>query len=112
TASGVAAGQGGGGIHCTPVQPFTVESSIVSANVNSLAPDIFSAGTVTANVSAIGSSAGIATFAPDATTTSLLGANLYLGALTNNGGPTQTHLPGGTSPIRDIGSNVAGLTTD
>src|SRR5262249_44835670 len=84
----------------------------ISGNVNSLAPDIFTTGTVNANFSAVGSAAGITTFNADATTNTLLGANLFLGALSNNGGPTQTHLPGGTSPVRDAGSNIANLTTD
>src|SRR5262249_48646147 len=47
-----------------------------------------------------------------ATTTALLGATLKLGALANNGGPTQTHLPAPDSPVIDKGSNPAALTTD
>jgi hypothetical protein len=37
--------------------------------------------------------------------------NPVLGVLTNNGGPTQTHLPAADSPAVDNGAN-AGITSD
>jgi hypothetical protein len=40
------------------------------------------------------------------------GVDAQLGALGNNGGPTQTMLPAFTSPVIDQGKDSAGLTTD
>jgi hypothetical protein len=81
----------------------------VSGNVNTLAPDIFSAGTVNANFSAIGDSKG---FTLTGSNNLAFGTDLKLGALTNNGGLTQTHalLPG--SMAIGTGSNPALLATD
>jgi hypothetical protein len=43
---------------------------------------------------------------------SILGVDPKLGALGNNGGPTQTQLPAVTSPVVDKGSAPGNLTTD
>lgn len=42
----------------------------------------------------------------------LIGVDPLLGTLADNGGPTQTHLPSATSPVRDAGANPAGLAFD
>jgi hypothetical protein len=96
----------GGGIAAAPytTPAITVLSSIVSGNVNAHAPDIFGFGTfpVDVNFSAIGSAAGFALSARSGNNLPY-GANLNLGPLADNGGPTMTHalLPG--SPAIDAG---------
>src|SRR5262249_9784977 len=90
-----------------------IESTIVAGNTNSGAPDIFTGGTVNAKFSAIGSKTGINTWAADSTTNGLLGADLKLGPLTDNGGPNlPTHRPATDSPLVNKGSNPAGLAHD
>lgn len=104
----------GGAIHAGN-KNLVVESSIFTGNVASSSSngnDIFTGGTVTANASLIGSKTGITTFTADSFTNANLGANPHLGALTSNGGPTQTHLPEANSLAVNHGSNPAGLTTD
>ncbi|MBX7105629.1 MAG: right-handed parallel beta-helix repeat-containing protein, partial [Gemmataceae bacterium] len=103
----------GGGIMCfLGAGLVQLDSSIVAGNVNGLAPDIYSGGTVTANFSAVGSKTGIGTFTADATTSGLLGADLKLGPLADNGGPTPTHLPAIDSPVVNKGSNPASAPAD
>lgn len=100
----------GGGIFRYSGPSITLESSIVSGNSGGGAPDISSAISVTANFSAVGSNAGF----PSLTGSNNLpfGADLKLGSLADNGGPTQTHalLPG--SAAIDAGSNPMSLPTD
>jgi hypothetical protein len=43
---------------------------------------------------------------------SIIGSDPQLGALANNGGPTQTKLPAVTSPAIDAGGNIVHLATD
>jgi parallel beta-helix repeat protein len=104
---------GGGGVAVTygSGTGITVVSSIVSGNTNATAPDILSGGTVNLNNSAVGSGTG---FTPSATSGNNLafGANLLLGPLANNGGPTLTHALGTGSPAINAGSNPLNLTTD
>lgn len=98
---------GGGGVaRVYSSSSISVDSCIIAGNTHATAPDVFTTGTVFANFSAIGSKFGVTTFVGDATTTNLLGANLKLGALANNGGPTLTHLPDADSPLFNKGSNV------
>jgi hypothetical protein len=90
----------------------TIESSIVALNVNAASADLFSAGTVNATVSLIGSKTGVTTFNADAFTTTNLSADPLLGPLQKNGGPTLTHQPAAASPAINNGSNPAGLAND
>jgi hypothetical protein len=117
TANGTGATAGGGGISRTSTlnNTLTIVNSVVSGNTNANAPDIRTDPFTTTHVnfSAIGSGTGFA-FAPDSGNNLPVGANLMLGGLAFNGGPTRTHaLSGG--PLIDAGSNAAvpsGLTTD
>ncbi|WP_460578394.1 choice-of-anchor Q domain-containing protein, partial [Glaciibacter psychrotolerans] len=72
-----------------PVQPSTISSSLFGQAATSVDPSID-------------------------VTNSLFGADAQLGALTDNGGRTLTHLPAATSPAIDAGNaaTLAGLTTD
>lgn len=108
-----AKGADGGGVsRYFGTATIAIESSIVASNINATSPDIFTGGVVNATLSAVGTKTGITTFNADATTTSLLGANLKLGPLAANGGPTQSHHPLPGSPLLDAGSNSAGQATD
>ncbi len=112
-AAGVAAFGGGGGIGANAAATISLESCIVSGNTSTqFGPDLLNTGTVNAKFCAIGSSAGVTTFNPDATTTALLGQPLFLGPLADNGGPTLTHALLAGSPAVNNGSNPAGLTND
>ncbi|MBX7105802.1 MAG: hypothetical protein K1X57_17090, partial [Gemmataceae bacterium] len=100
----------GGGLDSLNGTPnIHLESTIVSGNSAGTGPDISSTSTITVNRSAIGSAAG---FTFTGTNNLPFGANLKLGPLAPNGGPTLTHLPAGDSPVVNAGSNPAGLTTD
>ncbi len=107
----VATGGGGGIYRVTLSTPgITLESSIVSGNSGG-SPDIYSGGiAVTANFSAVGSNAGFTSFT--GTGNLPFGANLKLGPLADNGGPTQTHalLPG--SAALNVGNNALVSTSD
>lgn len=85
----------------------SIESTIVDGNTASgLGPDIN--GAVTAKFSLVGNTT-------DATITgsgNLLGVTANLQPLALNGGTTENHLPGAGSPVRNAGSNPAGLTLD
>jgi len=118
TAQGVGVNQGGGGLHSADTTSpyagvFTIESTILSANVNANGPDAVTKGAFDYKNSALGSLTGIA--GPNDLGGNLgVGTPLLLGGLAYNGGPAGmlTHLPGGTSPVRDAGSNPVALTTD
>ncbi|MBX7105146.1 MAG: hypothetical protein K1X57_13780 [Gemmataceae bacterium] len=104
---------GGGGIARTAsTGTITLDSTILTSNTNSggIHPDIFSTGTVTATVSAIGNP-GNTLLTADATTSGLLGQNVRLGILGAYGGTTLTIplLPG--SPAANKGK-AGGLTSD
>jgi len=106
---------GGAIARTSGVATVSLESTIIYNNTNTSTtgvPPDFSGAAVTAKNCIIFSSAGAASFTD-------LGGNLFgaaadplLGPLTNNGGPTQTHLPGSGSPAREAGSNPGSLTTD
>jgi hypothetical protein len=108
---------GGGGIRTsagTTASTVQIISSVVSGNTNAVAPDI-RAAKADFVTSALQSKIGIGTPTFDATSNALLGtpfANLNLGPLAANGGTMPTRLPGAGSPLRNAGSNPAGLTTD
>ncbi len=108
TITGNTATTAGGGIGLA-FGAIDLTSCIVSGNVNVAAPDISSSGKVTASFSAIGSNAG---FTLSGANNLAFGANLKLGPLSYNGGPTPTHalLPG--SAAIDAGSNPLSLSSD
>ncbi|HVK12523.1 MAG TPA: Calx-beta domain-containing protein, partial [Gemmataceae bacterium] len=111
TAGGTAAGQGGGGIaRFSGTGAIDVVNSIVAGNTNANAPDILSAGTVTVNFSALTSTTG---FTPAGNVGNIVDdlADLGLGALGANGGPTETIPLLAGSPLIDAGSNAAVTTT-
>ncbi|MBY0514122.1 MAG: right-handed parallel beta-helix repeat-containing protein, partial [Gemmataceae bacterium] len=106
---------GGGGIRVNS-GTLTLQNTVVSGNTNTTSPDISNAGggTVNANFSAIGSATGL-TLSGTSGNNLAYGANLQLGTLGSNGGPTQTFVPASTSPLLDAGSNALippVLTTD
>jgi hypothetical protein len=114
-----ASGSAGGGIYSNNAvytSNIVLQNSIVAGNTNTAAPDIKTTGPVTAQFSAIGSTTGMTgSNSLDAVSTGLVGANLLLGPLQDNGGPTQTVAPKAGSPLIDAGSNAlvaAGITTD
>jgi hypothetical protein len=103
---------GGGGVGRLNSGTIALTSCIVSGNTSSVGPDIGSTGTVTANNCAIGDSKGF-TFTGSNNLAFQPVANLKLGALANNGGPTQTIALLAGSPCINTGSNPApALTTD
>jgi hypothetical protein len=117
--SGTAAGNGGGGIGrtSTVANALNVVNSVVSQNTSAATgPDIrvdpFT--TTTANNSAIGASGGF-TLAAGSSNNLAFGVNPMIGALANNGGPTQTRALLSGSPLINAGSNARvppELTTD
>ncbi|HEX4592577.1 MAG TPA: choice-of-anchor Q domain-containing protein, partial [Gemmataceae bacterium] len=117
TVTGNSSAMGGGGIWI-PNDYFgnsvDLESSIVSGNNSGTSPDLNIPGatnTTNAIKCAIGDPNGF-TFSGSSSGNLPYGANLNLGPLQNNGGPTETEalLPG--SPCIGAGSNPAGLATD
>jgi len=99
----------GGGIFSN-AQSVQLVSSIVSGNLDETAPDIAYA-TVTAAHSAIGSLAGVLGYT-DAGGNLPAGADLKLGPLADNGGPTETVALLAGSPCINAGSSPAGLAYD
>lgn len=103
---------GGGGIQDCDFQFGTpptliLQNSVVSGNINvGGEPDISWVDTTNAYFSAIGDDTGISNPNFDSTTTGLLGADLQLGPLQDNGGPTETVAPMAGSPLIDAGSNA------
>src|SRR5262249_13936020 len=100
-----ASGQGGGifgGV-------IVLKSSIVSGNSCVNSPEI-AASVVNANYSPIGSHVGFR--ALNGNNSLPLDADLNLGSLTDNGGPTVTIRPQPGSPLINAGSNPANLATD
>jgi hypothetical protein len=98
----------GGGIHLG--QKATVESTIVQGNTAPMGSDIFTPDTVTASKSAFGSIDGIAIFDNDGG--NLIGQDIKLGPLADNGGPTLTHALLAGSPCINAGSNPVPLVSD
>lgn len=89
-----------------------IENSIISGNINSIAPDIagYSASTFKAKFSAIGSSTGFP-FTDQGGNLPFM-TDLKLGSLGPNGGPTQTIALMADSPCINAGSNLANLVYD
>lgn len=100
-AGGSSTSSGGGFYIYGGRAPLTLSSTIVSGNFDGEVPDIWSNGTVTASHSAIGDPIGFRL--TDAGNNLPFRANLGLGALTNNGGPTETILPDPGSPLYNRG---------
>jgi parallel beta-helix repeat protein len=100
----VTSGAGGGIARVFGTGSISVESSIISGNSATSAPDISTSGAVAAKYSAIGSTIGITTFFNSGGNLPF-GSNLKLGPLSDNGGPTLTHLPAIDSPLLNAGSN-------
>lgn len=104
----------GGGIRAAGNSLTSLVSTIVSNNAASSGPDLSNttaANKFTALNSAIFSTAGTNSFVNSGG--NVLGKALLLAPLAfNNGGTTQTHLPAANSPVIDVGSNPAGLSTD
>jgi len=110
TANTATTGDGGAIHRSSSTGDTTIESSIVSGNnAGGVGPDIASPGTVNVDNSAVGSSAG---FFLTGSGNLPFGANLQLGPLASNGGPTKTHRPADTSPVIDAGTNVLALQFD
>ncbi|MCX7557573.1 right-handed parallel beta-helix repeat-containing protein [Xanthomonadaceae bacterium JHOS43] len=90
----------------------TMNSTIVSGNTGALAADLM----FDPENESLLVIAGAANLVGDAENITLpgdtLAADPLLGALANNGGPTQTHALGAGSPAIDAGNNVAMLATD
>jgi parallel beta-helix repeat protein len=117
-------GLGGGGIALatgSATSILTLQNTIVAGNTSAnLRPDFsaIAASTVNANFCLIGAAD---TFTLSGTSGNNLSGtvaaplNPMLGALANNGGPTQTMLPDAASPVINAGSNAlipVGVTTD
>lgn len=112
----------GGGLAALHGTHPDIQDSILADNAFAAAkdapqagPDVFTdeGSDLTAEYSLIKDVSG-ATFAADgedATTTANVGKSPQLGPLADNGGPTKTMKPGGTSPAIDTGS-LFGMTTD
>ena len=104
-----------GWVHLFDLGPATTtaassgDSSVVGGNANSAHPDISSPGTVNVTYSAIGSPLGFTLNGHDNLG---FGANLKLGPLADNGGPTKTHALLLCSPCIDAGSNPSASSTD
>jgi len=82
---------------------LTLESSIVANGVAPVNPDISedpSGVTITSNFSLI---EDLGTSTIDAGANNTTGVDPQLGALQNNGGPTETHMPASTSPVINAG---------
>ncbi|MBX7105774.1 MAG: hypothetical protein K1X57_16950, partial [Gemmataceae bacterium] len=105
------ASKGGGVAQIGGTGRLMFESTIISGNYNNTAADVSTTGKATFATSALGSKAGIATYV-DNSNNLPVGSALGLGALTNNGGPTLSHMPNAGSLLIDRGSNPAGLTND
>ncbi|MFL5327609.1 MAG: beta strand repeat-containing protein [Gemmataceae bacterium] len=109
--AGVAAGGGGLSV-ATGTGNLNIESTIVSGNSNSGAPDIDNPNTTSVKTSAIGDNLGFAKTDLGGNLPFQAHANLKLGVLAANGGPTMTHVPQTGSPLINVGSNPASLTSD
>jgi CSLREA domain-containing protein len=95
----------GGGVYSVPT--YTLLNSVLSGNNATLNPDCSSSSTA-ASYSLVKAPAGCNLTGSN----NLTGQDPQLGALSNNGGPTQTHVPQKTSPALDaIPVGVSGCGT-
>jgi len=102
TAHSSASGEGGGGIFAPATILPTVVNTILSGNSALNGADLL-AGLVRIDFSAIGNTAGFILGGAN----NLVGANLMLQSLADNGGQTPTHHPSPGSPLINAGSNAA-----
>jgi len=102
----------GGGIFS--IMTVTLTNTVVAGNTAPTAPDI--RGSVTGTFSLVGNGAGtnglMHGIDGNQVGTSQAPINPLLGPLADNGGPTQTHLPGYSSPVINAADTAAGPTTD
>jgi hypothetical protein len=113
TVSGNAVTGNGGGIgNVAPLANFTIANSIVAGNTAKADPD--AVGAVNSlGFNLIGATDGSSGWGPDDFTgTAAHPLTDKLGPLANNGGPTQTLLPLGGSPVIDQGDNALIPTGD
>jgi hypothetical protein len=96
----------GGGLNLDTGVTATLDSTIVAYNSAAVGVDVN--GSVTANFSLIQNVAGATISGGN----NLTGVDPQLGALTDNGGPTLTHLPEDDSPVLNTGSNPLNLNID
>ena len=97
------AGGNGGGLVSQNATGFSISNTIVALNDASGTGDDCSGTFVSGDYNLIQTVAGC-TFTGE-TGNNITGQDPMLGALANNGGPTQTHLPMGGSPVLDAGSS-------
>jgi hypothetical protein len=94
--------------------PPEIDNTIVSGNSSTNDPqfaDLYSQSPANVAFSLIGTTPPAGQITDTVPGSNLLGANPQLGALANNGGPTQTELPAASSPVIDKG-NAFGLNSD
>jgi hypothetical protein len=109
--TGTGPGSSGGGIASdSPTLNPVLQDTIVSGNTATASPDLYSYGTLDSAFSLIGSTSG-ATIHETVPGSDITGVDPQLGALADNGGPTQTMALAATSAAVDKGS-AFGLTTD
>jgi hypothetical protein len=103
-----------GGIFKRGTAPMSLTSCIVSGNtVGTVASDIGSVGAlISASYSTFGVDPGPGVLSSPSIGNLAFGANLNLGPLADNGGPTQTHALGAGSLAIDHGSNPSGGAFD
>lgn len=100
----------GGAVDCRfPDGQVVIRNTIIADNSAASAPDISSPGRVAFDHAAVGSLQGIRDYSR---TGFLLVGPAHLLPLANNGGPTETMLPGPGSPVRDAGVVVDGASFD
>ena len=95
-----------GGVGISSNAPASIRGSVIAGNSAATDPDIGfepgSAATADVEFSLIGTPTSSGTLNLDPASTNLLGEDPLLGPLADNGGPTQTHLPGAGSPLIDV----------
>jgi len=112
TVSGNSAANDGGGIVNTSTATLT--NTLVAGNTSQTGPDI--SGTVSGTFNLIGDGSGMTGlmdgFDGNQVGTSQAPIDPRLGPLADNGGPTQTHLPGLDSPAINAADTASGPDTD
>lgn len=108
SAAATGANAGGGGIARTSATAgsLTIANSIIADNLNPSGSNPQIAVGATGTTTTINSSAIETTGITFTGTGNIAGTGLNLGALANNGGPTQTFLPATGSPVINAGSNA------
>ena len=114
------AGQYGGGIYTGYYSRPNVSGSIVSGNTSAGSPDLYDpVGNLSTYFSLFGDNTGsLLVESPGDANGNIIGGptngvvNAMLGLLSNNGGPTLTHLPLAGSPVIDAGDPAILTGTD